>query len=651
LIRRIRFRLTSLARSPEVFLPARRALLLSAVSVLVCALPLLLLFDLRSVFDSDWFNHLWIIEYFGEYIRQHGTPPAVLSTANLVGIVAPLFYAEKFYLFTGIISSFLGSAAAFRIVAFVSLLIQFWHIERATRQVNRNKAVSMIVATIVTWAIYPLTNLYNRSALTEFIAVTYLNSAISCLFVLLLRNSRGEKSYYDAVAVGFLFAIAALTHPLTAAFGGSFLICIGASFLSSKNKLRFAAIGLINATLVAAVLSPWLYLLHKYSDWLPINQSSANAKYFQGLLFPLESINNLWSLLSPVALDLRTLKYGMKDVSTPFLDAQINLPLIIIGLVFSILWTINKKNRSEKNQSPLFAILIVSLSLFSLFLSVATNPNFSTYLGGVFDILQFPYRLTTYLNLALLTFLLAAAGLSRNINSSNSENIFFTEAVVFGISLGISLSGVVTKLIHANATRFVNSQTDLARLAELDSLPAMPDSKRNWIPASGPSSTMLGALPTTFYWHSQYTVLEGYLLVPPNGMNEECTLQLVPGTGKKFGEVPFASIALKSPTLVVTNIQPFPWNQIFVNDHQKKRGDLVVLAENWASARGPTVVLAVPLPSGKYTIEYQFRPDKAWRLMECISVGITVVWFIVWLVSAALGAFLACSPLLCRFYS
>jgi hypothetical protein len=31
-------------------------------SVLVCALPLSLLFDLRSVFTFDWFNHLWMIE-------------------------------------------------------------------------------------------------------------------------------------------------------------------------------------------------------------------------------------------------------------------------------------------------------------------------------------------------------------------------------------------------------------------------------------------------------------------------------------------------------------------------------------------------------------------------------------------------------------
>lgn len=272
-------------RAHKCFANSRRVILLLTISVLVCSLPLLLLLDLRSVFDFDWFNHLWMIEYFGEYIRRHGNAPAVLATENLVGIASPIFYAGTFYSFTGIISAFLGSAVAFRIVAFSSLLIQFWHIERAARYANGCKVLSMTVATVVTWAIYPLTTLYNRSALTEFIAVIFLNSAMSCLFVLLLRHSRGEKSYYDAVATGFLYAIAAVTHPLTAAFGAAFLICMGACFLFSKNRAWFAGVGLINATLIAAVLSPWLYALHRYSAWLPITDSSVNQKYFRGLFF------------------------------------------------------------------------------------------------------------------------------------------------------------------------------------------------------------------------------------------------------------------------------------------------------------------------------------------------------------------------------
>jgi hypothetical protein len=617
---------------------ARAAIPLLTISALICSLPLLLLFDLRSVFDFDWFNHLWIIEYFGEFIRRHGTPPAVLSTENLVGITLPIFYAEKFYLFAGIISSFLGSAIAFRIVAFASLMIQFWHIERAARCAADNRALSMTVATIVTWAIYPLTNLYNRSALTEFIAVIFLNSAMSCLFVLLLRNSRGEKSYYDAIAVGLLYTIAAVTHPLTAAFGAASLICMGACFLLCKNRTWFAGVGLVNATLIAAVLSPWLYAFHRYSAWLPVNDVSINQKYFRGLIFRFDSIDNLWSLLSPVALDLRTLQNGVKNVSTPFLDAQINLPLLLIGLALSGSWIMSKGKRFARIESSLFAMMIIAVFFFSLFLSVATHPALSGYLGGFFDILQFPYRLTTYLNLAALTLLLAAAGLTSNHNCSSHQTSAIRNSIVLGISLGISFSGLVTKLIHANATRFVDSYMDLARLAELHRLPAIPDPRRRWVPGIGRSSAMLGILPTTFYGHSQFIVLKDYSLVKPTGFDEECILRFLPATGEEFGIVMPAKVALQSPTLVITNIQPFPWNQILVDGRQQRRGELVVLGYDWTAAMGPASVLAIPLAPGEHTIEYRFRPDKAWRVLEGISAGILAGWVIVWIVVAVRGA-------------
>jgi hypothetical protein len=67
----------------------------------------------------------WIIEYFGEYIRRHGSVPRTLVTKELVGIAMPIFYGGKFYAASGVISSFLGSAIAFRIVAFLAVFTQF----------------------------------------------------------------------------------------------------------------------------------------------------------------------------------------------------------------------------------------------------------------------------------------------------------------------------------------------------------------------------------------------------------------------------------------------------------------------------------------------------------------------------------------------
>jgi hypothetical protein len=624
-------------RCHEVYTTARPIIWWGTISALICGLPLLLLLDSRSVFNFDWFNHLWMIEYFGEYIRRHGTPPAVLATENLVGITMPMFYAGKFYSFTGIVSAFLGSAIAFRIVAFCSLMIQFWHSERAAQYACGNKAISMTVATVISWAIYPITNLYNRSALTEFIAVIYLNAAVCCLFVLLLRHSRGEKSYYDAVAIGFFYSISAVTHPLTAAFGAAFLLSIGACFLFYTNRKWFFGVGLINATLVAGVLGSWMYLLHRYSSWLQINDLSTNRKYFREQYFFPGSVDNLWSLLSPVALDLRTLQNGVKDVSTPFLDAQINLPLLLIGIALVGVRITSKRGSFGKSQLSLLPMMVVSVFLFGLALSVAINPNLSAYLGGYFDILQFSYRLTTYLNLAALTFLLAIAGSLRNLSFSCRRTLATREAIVLGVSLGVSFSGLVTKLIHANAARFVDPHTDFVRLAHLEHLTAMLDPKRCWVPLLGRSPAMLRILPTTFYSHSMYMVREGFSSVRPPGFSEETNMRFLPAAGKQFGYVAPAKIALKNPTYVVTNVQPFPWNQIFVNGRQQKNGNLVATTSDWAASWTRAGVLALPLEAGEYTIEYRFRPAKIWRVLDDLSYGVLVVWSIVWIVAGFYG--------------
>ena len=188
------------------------------------------------------------------------------------------------------------------------VLIQFWQVERAVFSASQNKSVSFAVATLISWAIYPLTNLYNRSAVTEFIAVAFLNAAVASLFVLVLRLSSSKKSYYDAVAFGFLYAVSALSHPLTALFGGVFLILVGlAAWFALRNRW-LALVGFFNLAMIALILSPWCYVLHRFGRSLPIARKSLSKMIFRKIGFFPDSIDNLWSRLSPVPVDSRSLQ-------------------------------------------------------------------------------------------------------------------------------------------------------------------------------------------------------------------------------------------------------------------------------------------------------------------------------------------------------
>ena len=147
-----------------------------------------LLLDLRSVFAVDWNNHLWLIEYFGESIK-HWTIPDMINTQQLVGMPVTLFYSQKFYALAGMLSAFLGSAVAVRIMVFTVFLLQFFQVYRAATKVGSTRNISICIAVIMTWAIYPLTNLYNRSALTEFFAVAFLTCSLAS-FLCVIINKR-----------------------------------------------------------------------------------------------------------------------------------------------------------------------------------------------------------------------------------------------------------------------------------------------------------------------------------------------------------------------------------------------------------------------------------------------------------------------------
>ena len=68
------------------------------VSVFICLLPLVLLINLRHTFYVDWFNHLCVIEYFGECILRHGSVPQTLVTNQLIGVATPIFMGANFML-------------------------------------------------------------------------------------------------------------------------------------------------------------------------------------------------------------------------------------------------------------------------------------------------------------------------------------------------------------------------------------------------------------------------------------------------------------------------------------------------------------------------------------------------------------------------
>ncbi len=563
-----------------------------------------LLLDFRSVFYVDWNNHLWVIEYFGECIKHLGLPN-VLNTQQLVGMPVALFYAQKFYALSGMLSAFLGSAITIRMMVFMVFLLQFFQVYRAAMKAGSIQKIAICIAIIVTWGIYPLTNLYNRCALTEFFAVVFLTCSLAS-FLCVIINARGRVEKYDIVATGLFFVVAAVTHPLTALFGGLFLGILGLIalfFCERKRKRWLLSYFSITALFSLLVLSPWIYLLHQFNDKLTAFSRATNAAYFHKEYFFPRGIDNILSRLSPFPLDLRSIQKGAQDVATPYLDAQITLPLIILIAVFIYIGRWGKSARfclSACDRAIIWGSAVMLMMVFA----VSICPKVSDWFGGFFDILQFPYRLTSYVNLSALVILIILAGRisAENINSKQVLNVCLACCLV------ISFSALIQKLVHASAV----SQKSTKVNREL------------WAPLPFGSNSHLNELPATYYGAMAYSVKDGFEKGTVSGPVHLAFQNFKVLDGLKFGQVEPLTVNLTEPTLVVTNVQAFPWNQIVINGSLESHYSIIE-----AGGKG-----AVLLPQGSYHLELVTRINGIWRGLNILSWILLLGWTALYLVFA-----------------
>jgi hypothetical protein len=557
-----------------------------------------LLLDLRSVFYVDWNNHLWSIEYFGESIK-HLTIPDVINTKQLIGMPITLFYAQKFYALSGLLSAFFGSAITIRIMVFMVFFLQFFQVYRAAMKTGSTQKTSICIAVIVTWAIYPLTNLYNRSALTEFFSLAFLTCSLASLLCVII-NARGRISRYDIVATGLFYVAAAITHPLTALFGGLFLCILGATalfFCERKRKLWFLAYFSITAFLSLLILSPWIYLLYQFNDKLPISARKYNATVFQASGFFPNSIDNILSRLSPFPLDLRSIHKGVQDVSTPYLDAQVALPLIILIAIFIYIGLREKSARFSLGTCER-AIIWGSAAMLIMVFVVSVYPKVSGWLGGFFDILQFPYRLTSYVNLSALVVLIVLAGRISGANVNNKQVI----NICLAFCIAISFSALILKLVHASA---ISGKSMDGKI---------------WAPLPFGSNRHLNELPASYCGAAGYSIEDGFAKEPASGTVPITHQDFNVLDGTRFGQVEPLTVNHTEPTLVIRNVQPFPWNQIVIDDSPQSQSGTIV-------AEGREAIL---LPQGRHRLEVVTLNDGIWKLLNLLSWVLLFLWIAIY---------------------
>ncbi|MBI5304100.1 MAG: hypothetical protein HY868_18340 [Chloroflexi bacterium] len=501
--------------------------------------PLLLLLSTNTIFYVDWYNHLWQVGYYGKYWAVHGTFPVTLNTDDRLLVAFPTFYGYLFYPVLGIISSLTGPNLAIRLAVLLLWVVKFWLVYKLTFQISKDSGIGMVLACLTSWEIYPLTNLYNRSALTELFATGLVTCSL-CSFMLMLMEKSIAKEIFYLLITGVELSLALASHPITALyaipfFGALLLATILVAFYYRYKELARSVIsGTLLCIFVVLVMLPWLYATIIFSKSMRISSSAWQISPIDSgmAIFP-DDIDHVFTRFAFFPYDRRSQLRGISEVSTPFLDAQVDMPLLIFCVTL-ILFVLGKENTNQEGMLRRAfgrALLGVSLIMFcfATFLSLSDLPY--RYLPAFVRLIQFPYRLVTCQNLMLFV-----AALSLLLISQHRFRTKSIRLVVVTICITLGAVGVCVKLSHG--------------FAIVQSAFPWQSYNRNW---SDEASYL--SLPPTFYGRDDYTFQSASQLP-----DDFLPLGLPLGQGKDFGRPLPITIYLSESTWMQTNIAASPWN-------------------------------------------------------------------------------------------
>ena len=537
-------------------------------AVFVACIPL---FAWNHQFFGDWPNHLGMIGYFGEYIKAHAGLPATFQTLQTVGRPTPLFYGDLYLPALGALSAVVGPRAALSLATAAMLFLQFASVRWLLWDATRDEAVACAAAVIVTWAIYPLTDLYNRGALPEFFAITALQTG-SCLWVLYARDpARRERT---GVASGLLLTIALGTHPPTALFGGlTFGVLWLASLSWCPDRGRLLRRSLAIGAAAAAVLSPWLYVVTKFRRQLHVIQDNPSLQFFPTSL---DAVATRLSLVPTLGAGASSERW----VATPNLDAQVSVPLVGALILLTVLAFAARARDRKARPALAFAALCVvaSWALFKLSTSAAAWDA----LPKSFVIIQFPYRLVTFVNVAALGALTGVlAALVRADGHMAKARLVLAAAVVLAIVVvGLKLPRCLEggSGVDAVVTDYANPPREL------------------------------------YFGAVDYATPDAFAKVDGAAPKQAVTLTV--GTSNEFGVVHATHVRANLRTQVSTNVQAFPWNVLTIDGQPVSREATLTDGFRLATWVGP----------GEHDVGYAFHPDRAWVALRASSLVLLVLW-------------------------
>lgn len=355
-----------------------------------------LLFSDRT-FSSDWGNHLWIVSEQGLNIERLGQPSYFLQSS--LGAFYPYFafYGGTLYAVLGYVSWLTSPEVAVALVFLAALASAYLSWTWIASLAGVRGWWIQIPGAIAVTAPYAVTNLYGRGDIPEMVATAAI-PLVAASALSLIRTQRVR--FWPAAA--YVAGVVALTgtHTLTLVWGATFLLLCALVFVAanwrqvkehSRRGLRLVWLGLLGIGINAWILVP-LVLFH--------------TRLLEGDPDPLSHLeftdrSQLFSLLRDGG--------ALSTELTADVNAQLPvLAIVVVAAFLAAYWSSLPRNGKR--------LVLGMAGLGAVFGLLIVSPSLIEDLPRVWRFIQFPYRLVTFVDLAviaLLTLALVAMGRAR----------------------------------------------------------------------------------------------------------------------------------------------------------------------------------------------------------------------------------------------
>jgi hypothetical protein len=431
--------------------PATHAL----VAALVCLFVLSPALFTPWGFGPDFSNHLWLVWQQALAISNTGHPTLYLQTTS--GLFEPFygFYGGTLYATVGGVSALAGGhvypvyLASIGAAAALAYGGMWW----LGRQLGLSRWTSHLPALVVVTGAYYLTDAYARGAWTELVALSAVPMFLAGAARLLTAPWRAGPVALFALATVVLTGSHNLTMFWSVVVIGPIALAAWVGAGPSRPSLRAVA-AVVALGVVAVGVNAWFLLLdlrHSADTQAWIQAADLLDDGFDKFFY----FNNLGNVLNPLRhFPAQSSTYGL----------IIAAPVAAFGLSVALAALAMPEVRREGRA--LRAVWLILLAAMAALIVLLVMPaGWWLALGSPFTTIQFPYRLSGFLLIAIavqlaisLRFARGLAGRRRRIAGGLALLLVAGTVVQASVQMysGPRLDGRVNEGFHARQGAFAN---------------------------------------------------------------------------------------------------------------------------------------------------------------------------------------------------